>query len=104
MSENDTIAGQLSRDELDDEELEHIKKRRALKEASRIVDKVRKAIIEQCMEEHQWENKEGQTVTVLKLNGKNFCKFMNSGADPEEQIFDPLGKFNDNVCVRVSIE
>ena len=104
MSDNNAIAGQLSRDELDDEELEHIKKRRALKEASRIVDKVRKAIIEQCMEEHHWENKDGQTVTVLKLNGKNFCKFMNSGADPEEQVFDPLGKFNDNVCVRVSIE
>jgi len=103
MSENDTIVGQLSKDDIDAEELEHIKKRRALKEASRIVDKVRKAIIEQCMEEHSWD-KDGQTVTILKLNGKNFCKFMNSGADPEEQVFDPLGRYNDNVCVRVSIE
>ena len=104
MSENDTIVSQVTKDDISDEELEHIKKRRALKEAVASVGKIREAIIGQCMEEHQWENKEGQTVTVLKLNGKSFCKFMNAGAYPEDQIFDPLGKFNDNVCVRVSIE
>ena len=42
-----------------DEELEHIKKRRALKEAVASDGKIREAIIGQCMEEHQWENKEG---------------------------------------------
>ena len=104
MSENDTIVGQLSRDDIDAEELDHLKKRRALKEAVASVGKIREAIIGQCMETHSWEKKDGRTETVLKLNGKSFCKFMNAGADPEEQIFDPLGKFNDNVCVRVSIE